>query len=300
MNSGGWLSVVIFTLLLSGKLNAQEPQSCQLARFSILPLTTLPDGRFTVPGVANEQSFNFLVDTGGAVMTLSNDKAYSLGLLVAKAGGELRGVAGTKSSAIAFVDNFSLGLMQGKNVPFYIDDRLPSGADGTLSPDIMKHYDVEIDPARGNINLFSPKHCPGKVVYWTSGGYVALPMSVVSGGHIEIQVMVDGKKVNALLDTGAVSSIVSLGVLRALGITEKSPDLKPVGDKNSSYQLYNYPFKLLDFDGITVTNPLIQVASDNFLPRGTDMLIGVSILRRLHLYIAYGEEKLYITPAMAH
>jgi len=164
----------------------------------------------------------------------------------------------------------------------------------------MKHYDVEIDPAQGTLSLFSPKHCPGKVVYWTKSGYVVLPMSVVSDGHIEVRVTVDGKKVTALLDTGAVSSIVSLGAVKALGITEKSPDLKPILDKDARYQWYDYPFKSLDFDGITVTTPQLQVVSDNFLPRGTDMLIGVSILRRLHLYVAYDEEKLYITPATAN
>ncbi len=32
---------------------------------------------------------------------------------------------------------------------------------------------------------------------------------------------------------------------------------------------------------------------------GTDLIIGLGILRLLHLYIAYKEEKLYITPALA-
>jgi predicted aspartyl protease len=123
-------------------------------------------------------------------------------------------------------------------------------------------------------------------------------MSVVSNGHIEIPVVVDGKKFTAVLDTGAVGSIISLGAAKAFGITENSPELKPVTDNNGRYKVYDYPFKLLDFDGVTVSNPRLQVVSSDFLPRGIDMLIGVSILRRLHLYIAYDEEKLYITPAM--
>jgi hypothetical protein len=31
-----------------------------------------------------------------------------------------------------------------------------------------------------------------------------------------------------------------------------------------------------------------------------DMIIGIGILRQLHLYIAYRERKLYATPASAH
>jgi hypothetical protein len=30
------------------------------------------------------------------------------------------------------------------------------------------------------------------------------------------------------------------------------------------------------------------------------IVLGMNVLRRLHIYIAYGEEKLYVTPATAH
>jgi predicted aspartyl protease len=297
VNSGKWLSGILLSILFSSQVHAQQQKACHLQKFTSLPITTLPDGRFTVPGVIEGQSLNFLVDTGGAVMTLTNDKAFSLDLAVVQTNSALRGVAGARFSDVTFVDSFSLGRLQGKNIPFYVDSAVPAGADGTLAPDIMKHYDVDIDPAHGIINLISPEHCRGQVVYWTKLGYIALPMSVVSGGHIEIPVVVDGKKFTAVLDTGAVGSIISLGAAKALGITENSPGLKPVTDKDARYKAYDYPFKLLDFNGITVTNPRLQVVSSDFLPRGIDMLIGVGILRRLHLYIAYGEEKLYITPA---
>jgi hypothetical protein len=33
---------------------------------------------------------------------------------------------------------------------------------------------------------------------------------------------------------------------------------------------------------------------------GPKMLLGMNVLRHLHLYIAYGEHKLYVTPATAH
>jgi predicted aspartyl protease len=298
VNSAKWLCSILGVIFLSSQLHAQQQRVCQLNRFSILPITTLPDGRFTVPVQLDGEPLNLMVDTGGAVVTLTNDKAYSLGLPVLQANSELRGVAGARFSGLTIVDSFSLGRLQGKNIPFYVDSALPAGADGTLSPDIMRHYDVDVDPAHGTISLFSPEHCPGQVVYWTKGGYIALPMSVVSNGHIEIPVVVDGKKFKAILDTGAVGSIISLDAAKALGITENSPELKPVTDNNGRYKVYDYPFKLLDFDGVTVSNPRLQVVSSDFLPRGIDMLIGVSILRRLHLYIAYDEEKLYITPAM--
>jgi len=295
-----WLAGFSMMILCSGQALAKDVKpACNLSRFSVLPITTLPDGRFTVPGQARGQPINLLVDTGGSVMTLTTGKLLSLGQRMLHGTGALRGVADKRLIHVTFVD-LQLGRLQGNHIPFYVDDALPGGADGTLTPDVMKQYDVDIDLAHGAINLFSPQHCPGKVVYWSKGGYIALPMSVVSGAHIQIPVMVDGKRVNALLDTGAISSMVSMRAVKALGISDKSPELKVITEKGERYPLYDYPFKTLDFNGITVTTPRLQVASDGFLPFGTDMLIGANILRRLHLYIAYGEQMLYITPASAN
>jgi hypothetical protein len=63
--------------------------------------------------------------------------------------------------------------------------------------------------------------------------------------------------------------------------------------------VYNYPFQTLTFGGVTVNRPHIQIVSDPVW-REDDLLLGVGILSQLHLYIAYGEKKLYITPALAN
>lgn len=296
------LGAVLLSGLLADPSHAQGAQdACRLDRYSEIPITTMPDGRFTVPIVLNGRTLDFLVDTGGVTATIESNQAKSLKLSPQRAN-PLRGVAGTQLDFYVLAKTFSLGRLQGENIPVYIDYRLPDGADGTLSPDMMKHFDVDIDLPRGTLGLFSQKHCPGKVVHWTRSGYVVLPMQLAArSGHIEVTVTVDGKKIIAILDTGARHSIISMRAAKALGISENSPDLKPVNDNDTVYKRYDYPFKILDFNGVSVTQPRLQVVSDNYLPgRDIEMIIGVSILRRLHLYIAYGEEKLYITPALAN
>lgn len=294
--------VCLLGALLGAPATAQDKQKCDLVKFSELPITTLPDGRFTVPVVLNGRHLDFLVDTGGVSATLDAGQSFNLQLLTFPTANELRGVENLRLDRVATINNFSLGRLQGAGIPVYIDKYLPSGADGTLSPDMMKRFDVDIDLARGTLSLFSQNHCPGQVVHWTRTGYVVLPMEVSSrSGHIEVEVMVDGKKFDALLDTGARHSVISMRAAKKLGISEKSPDLKLLDGSDTRYKRYSYPFKLLDFDGVSVTQPHFEVVSDNYLPGSrTEMIIGNGILRRLHLYIAYGEEKLYITPALAN
>ena len=307
MTCRGLLCSALLTLAFALPAKAQG-QQCVLDRFSALPITTIPDGRFTVPAVLNGRKLDFLVDTGGVVATIERDQAFNLHLATNYTPRTLKGVAGNSLIYVAVLETFSLGRLEGTKLAAYIDNRLPAGVDGTLSPDMMRHYDVDIDLLRGTLSLFSQKHCVGKVVYWTKSGYVALPMEVESDGHIRVPVTVDGAKVTALLDTGARNSIISMSLAKKIGVSENSPDLKLVrgstGPNNTLSDAlnkkYDYPFKLLDFNGIAVSNPHLQIVSDGYLPKGMDMLVGVSILRRLHLYIAYGEEKLYITPAGAN
>ncbi len=67
---------------------------------------------------------------------------------------------------------------------------------------------------------------------------------------------------------------------------------------------------MLDLSGVTIKNPILTLRPD-LAPQTTktgshlssdvvqppDMLIGMNILSHLHVYIAYKERKLYITPS---
>ncbi|HEY4076090.1 MAG TPA: hypothetical protein VGM26_04080, partial [Rhizomicrobium sp.] len=60
---------------------------------------------------------------------------------------------------------------------------------------------------------------------------------------------------------------------------------------------YNYPLQNLSFGDVNVKNPRIQIVADKVWDQ-SDLLLGIGILRQLHLYIAYKEKKMYITPAL--
>jgi predicted aspartyl protease len=286
--------------LLAGGAGAAETKGCELKRFASLPLETLPDGRVAIPFTVDNRPLSFMVDTGGVSATITGDQARQLGHPVQQTSRQLIGVDGNIMGDYITVDTLSVGGMKGEKLPIYIETRGMKNIDGTMSPDMLQGYDVDFDFARGVMNLFSQKHCRGKVVYWTKTGVVVLPMDVDRTGHVRVPVMVDGKKIMATLDTGAVRSLVSLRAAANLGIDEKTPGLKLVQDEGRN-KFYSYPFHSLDLDGVSVSNPHIDIASDNFTKgMGSDLILGMGILRQLHLYIAYDEERLYITPALAN
>jgi hypothetical protein len=82
---------------------------------------------------------------------------------------------------------------------------------------------------------------------------------------------------------------------------EKAEDLFDIDEKTMTEHKGHYPFKTMSFGSVSVSNPDITLVSEKKSKMlnwgGPRLLLGMGILRRLHLYISYKEETLYVTPA---
>lgn len=122
----------------------------------------------------------------------------------------------------------------------------------------------------------------------------------VQAPHIYITGTLDGTKVHALVDTGSSVSVMTLQQADViLGWHGLPAEAKKVGSFRGNEQ-YLYPFKTLSFGGITINNPKMLIT--NVTGPGTesdeyDLVLGMDVLRHLHLYISYAEKTLYVTPA---
>jgi len=234
-------------------------------------------------------------------------------------------VAGQKTDHGVEAKRFMLDHLQVEKVRFAVSPWvLISAPDfgGLLGPDILRLFDVDLDPAANRMKLFSQDHCPGNVVYWTRD-WVVSPMEVSRGGHIRIPVELDGNSLDAMIDTGATYAVLSLTTAKGLfGLNADSPGITKLGGESkdpNAIQRFKYNFQSLSLSGILVKHPDIQIYSDEMkssLPKLTtgsmvpppaldkddhlpDLIIGTNILDSLHIYIAYGEEKFYASAARA-
>ena len=157
------------------------------------------------------------------------------------------------------------------------------------------------------MNYFSADHCPGKVVYWQAAAVAVVPMRFVDH-HLNLDVVLDGHPLRAMVDTGAPETTLGMGeASRTFGVA-------PEGENKA----FEHVFQKLAFEGLEVGNPHIVIIPDkvgskdpnnSFVtgsrlhrvddadPSDPVMLIGMNILSKLHLYIAFDERKIYITPA---
>jgi aspartyl protease len=281
-----------------------------------------------VPVAINGVKKLMLLDTGGAMTEVTTEAADELHMVRRHGNFRLYNIYGESSDQ--FVEgSLEVGPLKAQGVALAIAPGAHVfGEDyelaGVLAPDILKHYDIDVDFGGDTLKLFAPDHCFGKVIYWRPDRVAVIPMRVLHSGHIMIQVALDGEPVIAILDTGAFFTTLALPVAQTqfrLHVGDKdTPATGNLTGKPNSFT-YRHVFRSLAFEGIAVSNPTVevipdllhQVATDAALPpTGTrigdpkklegnaSMLIGMNILRHFHIYIAYQEQRLYVTPTVEH
>jgi predicted aspartyl protease len=284
-----------------------DPAACHLVRLAELDLETETDGEVTIPVTVNGTAGRWLIDTGNVRSMIADATANVLSLKVKPSTTPMEMFGGTPIFFEADVDSMDIGGMTGHDYSLMVVPSrfMPTDSTGILAPDIMARYDVDFDFAGGKFKFFDQDHCPQRVVYWTRESYARVPFDLSSNEHIVVQVQIDGKEMDAVIDTGTPKSSMSMQAARSVfHLDEKSPNMEAVGQASINglppTATYHYPFQNLTFEGVAVSNPSIIIVDDRGLPGHTPRLIlGIQTLRQLHMYVAYGEKALYVTGAEA-
>jgi predicted aspartyl protease len=276
-----------------------------------------------LPVSVNGTPRKFLFDTGGVVQQISPAVVKELSLRTLQSGIKIFDVAGNISSRLAYVDSFGIGSVTAKNLEFQIStSALGQHFDGILTPAALPRLDVDIDFGPGRFAYFLQDHCPGRVLYWKATAVAIVPITI-QDEHLNVPVTVDGQRFRAIIDTGASETLMDMAVARhVFGLTADSPGMTMERHANGDPNLpiYSYTFSNLSFEGVTIANPHIGLMPDrvaskdpnNNFETGSrikrvddetitlpEVIIGMNVLKKMHMYIAYRERNLYITAAGA-
>lgn len=142
----------------------------------------------------------------------------------------------------------------------------PAGSSGVIGTDLLRRFSVELNMHDRQLVLFAHPQCPGPgAVYWTKQ-YTVVPMHIDGGGHVIAQLTLDGRPANVEISTGPGHlAMRTPGAVKAIGV-----------------------------GAIALNNPQVDAAT-NIAP-GADARIGIDELKNLHLFFAFSEGKLYVTP----
>jgi len=295
-----------------------------LGIIAALDIKMLPSGRPGIDVMIGDTPETFLVDTGGVISMLTPRTVRELKLPTTRARDRtlLTGVNGASTDQMVQLPSITIGNLNQKGPYFYLspgkDDPTDTGMPefaGIIAPEFLQHFDADFDFGGMKLNLISPDHCAGKVQYWQAPATAIVPMTMDSAGHIKFPMTLDGKRVNALMDTGASTTVLNLNVARqAFNVDVNAPDVEKTGELKGGYtaNIYRRRFKSLTAQGVVINEPMITLLPDMMnttsearptgsLVRGEvglpNVILGMDALQKLHVYIAYNERKIYITAA---
>jgi hypothetical protein len=307
-----------------------------IASLETTPISSDNSG-FTVQAKLNDTLTPMLVSTGSLISTLDQSAVNTLGLH-AVANSSVILVQDRKQSSESFVEvaDFRLGAIHVPRMQFEVppDSNAARKWSGILGSDLLSVYDLEINPSGHQLNFFAKDHCPGHVLYWKPTALAVLPFRTQlptanntrtgfnlyfqRGAKIYVPVKLDGHDVEASISTLSQYSSMSASMAKfVFGVTPESPGSTPESSSDPQHAGFIHVFPSMTFDTVTVTNARVRIypdpdvsnadvfkRTDTRLRQSTgyfteSMSIGMDVLRRLRMFVAFSENKLYITPATA-
>ncbi len=192
--------------LLAGQESTQPASTVD-----VLAITTDQSNRMTVSvRIAEQGPFRFLIDTGAQNTVLSTALAGQLSLHSDKKA-RLIGVAGVQDVDTVIIDQMDLGQRSFYSLLAPLLSRDAIGADGILGLDSLQGQRVQIDFRKGLIAVDDAKALGGN-----RGYEIVVTARRRSGQLIMTNAIVDGIKVNVVIDTGAEFSIGNRALQKAL------------------------------------------------------------------------------------
>jgi predicted aspartyl protease len=234
------ISSIIALLLILGLGACSTPSddfdftTCGVRPRVVLPIDVVQNLPI-VHGRINNAPASFILDTGAESVVLTSDAVRQLSLksdpheimTTYGAGGQQRRFPAT-------LHDMELGSLP---VPDHLVPVLPTplpvtGApdlDGLLGVTILSTFELELDFPRRQMTLYAGRLCPAAVVPNWQGPYSTLDAQRSVRGRFIIPVTIDGKAMNALVDTGTQASVVTRKAANEAGLTPAMLDRDPAG-----------------------------------------------------------------------
>lgn len=170
-------------------------------------------------GVNGQQSW-FIVDTGAVNTSIFNDAAASLGLRQYSGRQDFCGVGGCQRANLVNVASFELSGSKINGLSMFVVGR-GGGRDraGLLGRDVLGNWDLEFDLANKALRLWTVRGCgSASLAYWTKDPGGAPLHQEGQGGEYRVQVAINGKPVDATLDSGAYVTTISPEIAARAGV----------------------------------------------------------------------------------
>jgi len=280
--------------------SAEAPR-CRYVKLAKLPLQyTGPSLQVTTQGRIDGTPASMLVDTGAYDTLLTRTGTERRGMRLSNTGRVAQGVGGFSSVYQTRVREFVAGPAHSDSGTMRVlsDFANPPSYDAILGAPFLLQTDLEISLATKEMTFFQPVDCGDSfLAYWDADAHVIpFEASYENSPNPNFTVLVNGEKMRAMIDTGAVASSISLAAAKRAGLDLQAPDVTRgidvvgVGDKRVAR--WHAVFKTFQIGEQIIRNPDIGVVDGH---DSIDLILGDDFLRAHRVLFAMSQRKLYFS-----
>jgi hypothetical protein len=313
-------ATLLVVTVLCGVLPARPVHAaCTLERIASVDVDLGPAGAVLVPVKINDHDVWMILQMSSGIALVSRAVAEQLGLelqdqrklQINQGNGRFFPLMTIVRSMVVGDTNFAGWTLfvppaAGPAAPMYKGRPVL----GPLSSQFVIAADMELDLAHRKLNLFKQTSaCRGRQVYW-GGKVTEVPLYVDPAGLLVFPMEVDGKSVEASLNTQGRATLISEKVVtKFFAFTEGRQRGNDPADAH--YRVMDLTAQGLAMQGVTIflqddlKSPCVPTTSDRLSKAiGFDecishapLSIGTDLLQRLHVYIAAKDGRIYFTRA---
>lgn len=289
--------------LMTPPAAAADAGKCKVIAVARFPVV-MEGPRASVPVSFNGKPTRVWLDSGAFFNFMPKAKAVELGLSTEALppGIRVNGIGGSFTPELAKVREFGIVGVILHNTEFVVGGS--DSGNGFLGANFLGVWDTEFDLAHGAVNLFKESGCNGMAMaYWGQGMSIGqarlLYPDEPSDHHIYVEVIVNGKPLRAVLDSGAPTSIIGRHAAERAGIDLKAPQVVSSvsmgGGGSHRRQSWIARTQTISIGGETIRNSPIRVIEDEAETSTDDMLLGVDFLMSHHVIVSQPQRKMFLT-----
>lgn len=278
--------------------------SCRYLPVAKLPLRFSPLNQPLVDGSINGKPATLMLDTGAYKTFLTRTGIDRLAIPVRASRRKEFGVGGASDTYTATLDDFSIGAIHSGRIALpVIANSTKFPFDGIFGADSMRELDLEIALAEKFIQFFKASGCADtKLAYWDKDAMeIAYDTRPADSNRPRFPAELNGMRLEAILDTGAMRTGVRRAVAERLGITPGTPAAPLVGFAqgvgNGKAALWRANFDSISIGSETIQNAQLDIVDTS--PQGDagkpDVVLGADFLRAHRVLIAPSQKRLYMS-----
>lgn len=296
-------SALVIALYAAPALADDKPAGCIYVEVAALPVKYAGAGLVpTIPGTVNGKPVRMLMDTGAANSALTMNFAEKLDLNLQSTGRWATGIGGDARIYNARVNEMTVGPTRTGVTTM----RVIGAMAGTPSFDVivgapfLLQADLEMNLADREIKFFRPQNCQDSYLgLWKDVHVTEVPYAwrTTKGPNPHFTVELNGHQLDAMIDSGASSTVIEMAAARRAGLRLDTPDVKKlsglVGIGEGQAEHWSAHFDKLVIGDETILDAHIGVMESQG-ELSVDILLGRDFLRQHRVLFAKSQKKLYI------